>query len=199
MKMRPRLLDCCLLALALSSVMALVGLGAACAAADQDSQCVAVRTRWETLVQNLKDRLQELEEIQKTSLQKIIQRPLVQNPSGGKTIARQIAEAIEAKERFLAAKREECRSIVNAENQIFAEFEQCLQQSPAARKDDRVKKIEKQRRQLLDKAQIAITEIRAVEGQNTAIPYSQAYQGPYRPDGGYWQQYQQMYRGYWGQ
>jgi hypothetical protein len=196
---RPRTLARCLLAVALLTVAGAVSLGAPCMAADVDSQCAPVKTRWEMLLQNLKDRLQEFEEIQRAPLQKIVQRPLVDNATGGKTIAKQISEAIQAKERLLASKREECRTILDAENQVFAEFDQCLRQNPPAKKDERVqKRIEKQRRQLVDKAQIVLIEIRSVEGQNTAIPYSQAYEGPYRRDDSYWQYYQQMYRGYWG-
>ena len=164
----------------------------------RNPQCAELRSGWEKLVQNLKDNLDKYSAIQKAPLEQITQRPLV-DYSEGKTIARQISEAILEKERLLSAMRKECRNVLNREHKAFMEFETCSKSEAAGRKEQRAwKKLSKQRRKLLDRAVLAITEVRAVEGQDTVMPYSQAYQDPYRGPGNYWQNYQQRYQGYWG-
>jgi hypothetical protein len=164
----------------------------------KNPQCAELRSDWEKLVQNLKDNLQEYRAIQKAPLEQITQRPLV-DYSEGKTIARQISEAILEKERLLSAKRKECRNVLNKEHKAFREFETCSKSESKGKKEQRAwKKLSRHRKKLLDKALLAITEVRAVEGQNTVMPYSQAYQDPYRGPANYWQNYQQRYQGYWG-
>ncbi|MDQ7784199.1 MAG: hypothetical protein RDU20_15040 [Desulfomonilaceae bacterium] len=183
---------------AVTCVMVLLGSGKECFSQDPTSQCDELRTTWERLVEDLRNNLNNYLALQKAPLEQVIQRPLVDR-SEGKTIARQISEAIQAREKLLSAKRKECRNILNLEDKAFAEFEECSMKDAADRKDKRAfAQILRQRKSLVDKAVLSITEVRSVEGRETVIPYSQAYQDPYRAPENYWQNYQQMYRGYWG-
>ncbi len=179
-------------------VISVLGSGTDCLAQESKSQCAELRGKWERLVQDLNNRLSSYLALQKAPLEKVTQRPLV-DYSEGKTIATQISEAIQAKEKLLSAKRKECRNILNLEDKAFAEFEKCSMKDSSGKKDKRAfTNILRQRKKIVDKAILSITEVRAVEGQHTVTPYSQAYQDPYRAPENYWQNYQQMYRGYWG-
>lgn len=168
---------------------------APCHSQDADSQCEGLKSKWESTIQDLNTRLQEYEEVQRCPLEKVVKRPLV-DFSTGKTIAKQISHAIQAKENLLNAKREQCRDILNRESQAYGELEQCVR-SKGDRQGKLLKKIERNRKHIVEKARLAIVAVRAVEGQDTSA-YSQAYQSPSGQYNGYWQQYQQMYRGYWG-
>lgn len=179
-------------------VISVLCLGARCLAEDPDKRCDAVQDRWEKLMSDLKNKLKDYEGLRRTPLQQIVRHPLVDS-SAGKTIAKQISEAIQVKEDLLGAKRKECLSILNLESSAFREFEQCFHDGQATKSDRRhFKKIDRQRRALIDKVYTSISEVRAVEGSETVLPYSQAYQTPNRRDNYYWQYYQQMQRGYWG-
>jgi len=179
-------------------MISVLGSGTDCLSQDSESQCAELRSRWERLVQDLKNNLSSYLALQKAPLEQVTNRPLVDH-SEGKTIATQISEAIQAKEKLLSAKRKECRNILNVEDKAFAEFEQCSMKGTSGKKDKKAfTNIQRERKKLVDKAFLSITEVRAVEGQHTVTPYSQAYQDPYRSQQNYWGNYQQMYRGYWG-
>lgn len=177
-------------------VVALLGAVTDCLSQESESQCANLRSQWERHVQDLNNSLNSYLALQKAPLEQVTQRPLVDH-SEGKTIATQISEAIQAKEKLLSAKRKECRNILNLEDKAFAEFEKCAMNGALGKKDKRAfTNIQKERKKLVDKAVLSITEVRAVEGQHTVT--SQAYQDPYRSQQNYWGNYQQMYRGYWG-
>lgn len=183
-------------AAALACQLVFLGLVMPCHSQDADSQCEGLKSKWERTIQDLNVTLQEYEEAQRCPLEKIVGRPLV-DFSAGKTIARQISEAIQAKESLLNAKRDLCRDILNRESQAYGELELCVRSKGVDRQGKFLKKIEKNRKHIVEKARLAIVAVRAVEGHDTNV-YSQAYQAPQGQYNGYWQQYQQMYRGYWG-
>lgn len=179
-------------------VIGVLGSDIGCLAREGGSQCMELRGQWERLINDLRESIRNYQAIQKAPLEQITQRPLV-DYGEGKTIARQISEAIQQKEKLLSAKRKECRSILNLENQAFTAFEKCSKGESSGKKSERAfKRLSRKRQKLVNQAVISITEVRAVEGENTVMPYSQAYRDPYRSGNNYWQDYQQMYRGYWG-
>jgi len=155
--------------------------------------------RWEQLFQELRDRIQDYSTIQQTSLERLTQRPIVDRTEG-KTIARQISEAIQIKEEMLNGKRKECRSVLDLEERTFAEFQRCTDNGRGS-KDKDVKNLIKKRQAFVEKAAIALSEVREVEGKDTSLPYVEAMrdQDPYRQSvNNQWQNYQQMYRRWWG-
>lgn len=172
-------------------------LASAGACLSQDD-CASSRTKWEQVSQDLKGRLQDFINIQQTPVERIIQRPLVERVEG-KSIARQVSEALQVKEDLLNAKRQECRTMLTLENQAFNEFQGCLQNSRGT-KDKDTKSFAKKRQGLIEKAILALSEVREVEGKDTILPYSESMnQDPYsRSVNNYWQSYQQMYRKWWG-
>jgi len=165
----------------------------------QDGDCSSVQMRWEQLFQELRDRIQDYSTIQQTSLERLTQRPIVDRTEG-KTIARQISEAIQIKEEMLNGKRKECRSVLDLEERTFAEFQRCTDNGRGS-KDKDVKNLIKKRQAFVEKAAIALSEVREVEGKDTSLPYVEAMrdQDPYRQSvNNQWQNYQQMYRRWWG-
>lgn len=171
-------------------------LGAPCWAQED---CASSRAKWEQVFQDLRGKLQDFAAIQQTPVERIIQRPLVERVEG-KTIARQVAEGLQAKEDLLSAKRQECRKVMNLENQAFSEFQGCLQNS-RGNKDKDSKNFAKKRQSLIEKAILALSEVREVEGKDGSLPYSESMQQDpnNRSANNYWQNYQQMYRRWWGQ
>jgi hypothetical protein len=164
-----------------------------------DSDCSAVKTQWEGLLQELKNRLQEFQALQQTQVEKIIQRPHV-DKGENRSIARQVFEALQQKDELLNTKRRECRDLVASEDRAFGQFQECVQSGQLKEKE--VKALAKKRQSFIDKLQISLAEVQEVEGKDTAIPYSEAMrdQDPYaRSVNNYWQNYQQMYRRWWGQ
>lgn len=166
---------------------------------EKDPQCVALKDKWEKLHHELKEKLQGFVSIQQLPVDRIIQRPLVSNDPA-KTIARQIGDALQVKEDMLSEKRRDCFKLVDEENQLFEELQECLSSSRNAKNKD-FGSLQKNRRALLDKMVMTLAEVREVEGKETILPYSEASgQGdPYRQSvNNYWQNYQQMYRRWWG-
>lgn len=198
MNVNVRLGRCSIAATALVCVIAILGSGGESLAQEATSSCGALRDKWEHLVRGLQDSINSYRALQKAPLEQIARRPLVDH-SEGKSIARQISEAIREKEKQLSAKRKECQNVLGLEDKAFVAFENCLKNDASSRKDKKaLTSILKKRKRLVDEAVLSITEVHAVEGQNSATPYSQAYQDPYRGQENYWRNYQQLYRGYWG-
>lgn len=164
---------------------------------DIDPQCRASRDKWEQAYQDLKDKLSSFLAIQQLPVERVAQRPLVSSSSGG-TIASQIAEALQAKENVLDSKRKECQNLLNLENQLFTELQDCVSSGRSGKHRD-INAIQKKRRALVDKAVPALAEIQEVEGRETILPYSEASSDPYRRSvNNYWQNYENMYRRWWG-
>jgi hypothetical protein len=152
------------------------------------SDCAAVQANWEKLIQDLKEQIDQFEGIKKTPVEKIIKRPLVEARSD-KTIARQVAEALEAKEEQLNARRKECQSLLNQEEQAFADVERCsATEKGGGRKD--VKKMMSLRTKIVQKARTLTVEVQEVEGKNGMNYVDSSYHGPYegmsRGMRGYW-------------
>jgi hypothetical protein len=164
---------------------------------DLDARCIAGKQRWEDTLQSLKEKLQVYVSIQQTPADRIAQQPVLR-ADANKTIAKQISDALEAKEEVLSAKRKECRNLLNLESQIFAEVQECL--SLKHSKDKNIKNTVKNRQALVDKAILTIAEVREVEGKETFVPYdAMGDPDPYRRSvNNYWQNYMQMYRQWWG-
>lgn len=166
---------------------------------DSDVRCMAAKDRWEKILQELKDKLQSYTSIQQTPVDRILQRPALSSSEEDKTIAKRISEALEAKEEILNAKRKECRNLLNLESQVYAEVQECMNRRNSKDKD--LKNLAKNRQGLIEKAVVAIAEVREVEGKETFVPYdTMGDPDPYRRSvNNYWQNYQQMYRRFWGQ
>lgn len=181
---------------ALLAAFLVLGLCAPCWSQDD---CASSRAKWEQVFQDLRNKLQEFVTIQQTPVERVIQRPLVERVEG-KSIARQVSEGLQAKEDLLNTKRQECRNMMNLENQAFNEVQGCVQSSRGS-KDKDAKNLVKKRQSLIEKAVIALSEVREVEGKDSVLPYSESMQqDPYsRNVNNYWQGYQQMYRRWWGQ
>lgn len=164
---------------------------------DVDSQCSGQLSRWEKVMQDLKDKVQSYSSLQSTPVERVVQRPIVSNLPG-KTIARQISDALQVKDELLNSKRTECRNLLNLENQLFNELQECAQSARSSKNKD-FANLAKKRRAFIDRVGISIAEVREVEGQETVLPYEAAYQDPYRRSvNNYWENYQQMYRRWWG-
>ncbi|MBI4962878.1 MAG: hypothetical protein HY913_06360 [Desulfomonile tiedjei] len=165
---------------------------------DSDARCTAANRRWEQILQDLKDKLHTYASIQQTPVDRVIQRPILDTREN-KTIAKQISDALETKEELLNAKRKECRNLLNLESQVYSEVQQCLNRRNSKDKD--LKNITKNRQALIDRAVVTIAEVREVEGKETVAPYdAMGDPDPYRRSvNNYWQNYQQMYRRWWGQ
>jgi len=164
----------------------------------QDSECASARAKWEQIFENLRAKLQEVSNIQQTPVERIIGRPIIER-TGEKTIARQVADALQVKEDLLNNKRKECRTLMNFEAQAFGEFQDCIQRFRASKEKDG-KNLGKKRQALLDKAIVILSEVKEVEGKEGVLPYSEAmHQDQYsRSVNNYWQNYQNMYRRWWG-
>ena len=179
----------------LLAILLISGAWSVCPADDADLRCTVAKEKWEQIVQQLKEKLNNYATIQQTPVERILQRPVLDRTSN-KTIAKQIAEALQVKEDMLNATRKECRNIMNLENQAFGEVQECVNRKGSKDKD--VKNLAKNRQSFLDKATIVLAEVREVEGKETFSPYAE---GGYDPDpyrrsvNNQWQ----MYRQWWGQ
>ncbi len=156
--------------------------------------CDAIRDEWEQSANRLKDKVQEISSFQQTPAARLADRPSVESNSS-KSIAKQVGDALQVKENVLSHKRNECKEIMNQENQLFNKLQECLKNGRT--KDKEVKNLAKRRQALIDKAVVAAVEVREVEGRETVLPYSEARDDYSRSVNNYWQGYQQMYRG-WG-
>jgi hypothetical protein len=163
----------------------------------QDGDCSSAQIRWEQLFQELRDKIQDYSTIQQTSLERLTQRPIVDRTER-KTIAKQVSEAIQIKEEMLNGKRKECRELLDREGQAFAKLQRCAENGRAS-KDKEAKNLVKRRQTFVDKAVIALSEVREVEGKDTLQYDAMRDQDPYRQSyNNQWQNYQQMYRRWWG-
>jgi hypothetical protein len=191
------------LSLALAFVFSL-GLVAMCSAPGRcetgEAPCAAMMERWTSVIQQVENKVNELAAVQQVRVERVTQRPLLET-SSGKTIARQIADALQVKEEMVNTKRRECREILAQEEQIFSQIQGCFANGRDAKNKD-AKKWIKLRSTLLERAVPALADVKEVEGKETGMPYSEAMRGPqdmYRgaPNNN-WQSYQQMYRRWWG-
>jgi hypothetical protein len=188
----------CRIVAGIFSVLLLLSFTAVCVAEDADSHCAVAKEKWEQIVQQLKENLKNYAAVQQTPVERIIQRPVVER-SSGKTIAKQVSEALQVKDEMLNAKRKECRNLINLENQAFSELQDCGKGKIAKDKD--LKNLVKTRQAFLEKAVVALAEVREVEGKETFSPYADAGNDPdpyNRSVNNRWQNYQQMYRQWWG-
>jgi len=166
-------------------------------AQEVDPDCAAVKDQWEQAIQQLKMKLDDFEASRKVPLDRVVRRPLVE-AGVGKTVARQVCDAVQAKEELLDAKRKECLNLLNAENQAYAEYERCAPDRRGGRKKESLQQLVGKRRTLIQKVQTTIAEVREVEGKETYAQYGDPWRGqsdPYsRGAELYWQRMNQ----YWG-
>jgi hypothetical protein len=161
------------------------------------NDCETAKAKWDQAFQDLRDKVQEFLVIQQTPVERVIQRPVI-NSADGKPIARQVGEALQKKEDVLNLKRKECRALSNLEGQAFNDLQACA--SGRTSKDKEFKNLTKKRQNLVDKVAAALVEVREVEGKEGHLPYSETMQDPYtRSVNNQLQNYQQMYRRWWGQ
>jgi hypothetical protein len=189
------------LPLAMGFVLVLIAaFGSPCRSQGTDAACAAAIDRWGKIYQQLEQKLNDFSAIQQTRAERIVQHPVYEAGSG-KTIAKQISDALQAKEDMLNGKRQECRELIDLEQRTFAQLQECVGNGKDSRNKD-AKKLVKQRNALLEKATVVLAEVKEVEGKDTSMPYTEAMRG--QPDNGrggpngYWQNYQQMYRRWWG-
>jgi hypothetical protein len=181
----------------LVSLAVLVGLAGPGLSEETDPACAARMAKWEQITQDLQEKFNAYATIQHTPAERIIQRPLVESGQG-KSIAKQISEALQAKEDLLGTRRKDCRNLLDLENQAFEELRGCIENRKSSKNKDS-SKIAKKRRSLVDKISLAISEVREVEGKDNGLVYTNDFQDPYgRNLNSYWQNYQQMYRRWWG-
>lgn len=164
---------------------------------EADAQCASIKAKWEQAIKEVKEKLDDYEAAQRVPLERIVQRPLVER-NVEKTIARQVSEAIDTKEAILSTKRKECLNVLNLEDQLYTDFERCLQTGPRSKNKHDQQLIAK-RRSLVQKARISVAEVREVEGKDQFPQYVDTWRGPQgygdRGVADYWQR---MYQGYWG-
>jgi hypothetical protein len=156
--------------------------------------------RWEQLVQELEQKLSGYESVRRTPVTKIIQGPLVDRAVEA-PIAKQVSEAIKIKDELLTQKRTECRKVLNLENQAFGEMESCLETRKSSERN-KVKRLIKRRKRIVQKARITIADVREVEGKSYFPQYVDSWRNQSnfygRGTNDYWRAYQQMYRQYYG-
>jgi len=178
-------------------VMTLLVATALSRAQETDPDCAPAKERWEQLVQQLKLKHDDFEATRKISLDRVIRRPLVE-AAAGKTVARQVSEAIQTKEEILDAKRKEVLKLLSAENQAYEEYERCGPDRRGGKKKDSLQNVVGKRRTLIQKVQTSIAEVREVEGKETQAYQYEPWRGqpdPYsRGAEIYWQRMNQ----YWG-
>ncbi len=92
--------------------------------------------------------------------------------------------------------------MLNLEAEAFGKLKTCLQDSGKAGQK-KLRTLSRKRRKLVDRATLVLSEVKEVEGRETYHPYAEAWRhNPYQQAGGaqasYWQNYQQMYRRWWG-
>ncbi len=189
------------LPLTMGFVLVLVAaLGSPCRSQGTDAACAAAIDRWGQIYQQLDQKLKEFSAIQQTRAERIVQHPLYEADSG-RTIAKQISDALQAKEDLLNRKRQECREMINLEQRAFAQLQKCTG-NPKDSRNKEAKKLVKQRNALLERATVVLAEVKEVEGKDTGMPYTEAMRGQQDYGRGgpnsYWQNYQQMYRRWWG-
>lgn len=188
----------CRIVAGILSVLMLFSFSAVYAADDAELRCAVAKEKWEQIVQELKDNLKNFAAVQQTPVERLVQRPIVER-SSGKTIAKQVSEALQVKEDMLNAKRKDCRNLMNLENQAFNDLQDCSNRKN--NKDKDFKNLVKTRQSFLEKAVVALAEVREVEGKETFSPYADAgndYDPYSRSVNNRWQNYQQMYRQWWG-
>lgn len=163
-----------------------------------ESDCSQLKNSWEQLYQDIKEKSDGFTSLEQTAIERIIKKPVV-NPNESKTIAAQVSEALQIKEDLLAGQRKELRNLMNIENKVFGELQQCLQSDKSNRNKD-AGNILKKRRALLDKVIVTVTEVKEVEGRETVMPYSEAAgQDQYRRSvNNQWPNSQDPYRRWWG-
>jgi erythromycin esterase-like protein len=182
--------------LPLALILIVIGPGAW--AQPREDSCTDAGTKWERVVKDLNDKLGEYNALRDRPVERIVERPLV-NGQSGKSMAKQISEAVQAKEKLLAEKRQECSDLLGQEADAFEAFQRCMETMDNSQKRSAKRMIEK-REKLLRNVQVTIAEVREVEGKNHYSNYADPWrdQWNYYNRGGGWQDYQRMYRGYYG-
>ncbi len=168
--------------------------------------CASVVGPWEQVYRDLKAKLAELKSLEQAPASRFINRPLVDLQTD-KTIAKQVSEALEAKEALLETRRKECQQLVELEKTLFNKAGPCLQAADAASKRSRNAKNSsrniKERNSLLNEVFMASVNVREVEGREQFYPEEGGYPpNAMDPAAGQgqrsaWQNYMNMYRGFW--
>jgi len=157
-----------------------------------DPECGGTVERWERIIHDLKVKIDEFRNVQRTPLERVLDRSVVEM-GASKSIARQVAEAIQVKEELLNQKRKECRTLLDAENDLFSRVERCAEAEGGSKKSE-VKRLVKQRSTVVQGAITALAEVREVEGKESYTQYVDTWRGQPgfrggRPGGNYWQAY----------
>lgn len=173
------------------AMFALVVAGGPSWARDPDPECSTVLERWERITHDLRVKLDELRNVQRTPMERMIDRPLIESGTN-KSIARQVADALQVKDDLLKKIRKECRTLLDTENELFARAERCLEADTGSKKSEG-KRLSKQRTAVIQNALAAIAEVREVEGKDSYTQYMDPWRGQSswrgRPGANYWQVY----------
>jgi len=162
--------------------------------AEAPVSCSTALQKWDTVMDVVEKKLQEYQVLQQTSLEQVVRRPLVDR-NENKTIARQISEAIQAKEELLAQKRKECLTLLNQEKDLFDHVERCSKGDSAG--DREFRRLEKKRQRLVSRAVVLVAEVREVQGQEDYAHYAD-YSRQQNYYDNQWRNQQQMYMRSWG-
>ncbi|MEW6533854.1 MAG: hypothetical protein AB1473_23695 [Thermodesulfobacteriota bacterium] len=156
--------------------------------------CSTALQKWDTIMDGVEKKLQEYQILQQTPLEQIIRKPLVDR-NENKTIARQISEAIQAKEELLAERRKECLTLLNQEKDLFDQVERCSKGDSA--RDREFRRLEKKRQRLVGRAVMLVAEVREVQGREDYAQYAD-YSRQQNYYENQWRNQQQMYMRSWG-
>ncbi len=168
--------------------------------ADDKTICAEAENRWEQALHDLKQAVADFEKLRETPVAKIIQRPIVDR-AVEKSIAAQVSDAMEAKEKLLDEKRESCRSMMTAEEQAFNALDRCMAEAGEAKGRD-FRRLTRKRERVVKSVRVKIALVREVEGKDDYSYYADSWRNPnnyYNQNmNQYWRSYQRMYQQYWG-
>ncbi|MEW6350737.1 MAG: hypothetical protein AB1646_16875 [Thermodesulfobacteriota bacterium] len=172
-------------------------------AQDTTMQCESIVSKWEQVYQEMKTRLGDLKALEQTPVSRFTDGPLV-HAGSDKPIAAQISAAMDAKEAALDARRKECRYVMELEETLFEQAQGCLARPDVSAKRGKQNKgparIVKERQLLISTGAVALANVREVEGKEQYYPEEAAYPAPdmnASNNRSAWQNYMNMYRGFW--
>ena len=180
-----------------TALSVLFGVNGKVSAQGAASDCSQLKTEWEQLYQEMKDKVDSFAALEQSPVERIIKKPIV-DPNESKTIAAQVSSALQIKEDLLTTQRTEMRNLMNSETKVFNDLQHCIQADKSSKNKDTAS-ISKKRRALLDRLNVSLAEVKEVEGRETVMPYSEAAgQDQYRRSVNNQWPNQDPYRSWWG-
>lgn len=177
----------------------ITGFSGAGFAEEDAAPCGGVLQAWQAAADEVGRAVSEFNRIEDMSLTDFVQRPLV-DVNVGKTIARQVGEAIDAKEKKLNEIRTRCRELLKREAAAHEALDSCMDNEKGRDVRRTIRTVERERKRLIRKALAAVADVKSVEGKEQHYPqYVDSWRGGSGyPQGGYYENYRRMYNSYWG-